>query len=90
MMQHAEDPLSGIDGAVILQLLPNRVKQAEALVAETALDFAALKSNPHVKPEELIETERIYLARRHQWLFLKTKLESIQAFVGTEPPPNPS
>lgn len=80
MMQSREESLfDGIDGAIILKLLPEKIKQSEERVASTALDLAALYLNEHATKDEVDFTERAYAAQRFQWLDLKSRLARIEA-----------
>jgi len=79
--KEADGLFDDIDGAVILRLLPEKIKLAEERYVNTALDLEALYVNKYTTDEERQMTERAAFAQRFQLEYLKNYLARIEAAV---------
>jgi len=79
--KEADGLFDDIDGAVILRLLPEKIKLAEERYVNTALDLEALYVNAYTTEAELQMTERAAFAQRFQLEYLKNHLARIEAAV---------
>ena len=91
MMGHDLDDglFAGIDGAVILQQIDQKIRGAEMLVADTALDLAGLEANPDAEEAERVMLRRMYRARRFQLEFLRSRKAAIEAAAAGNKSPTP-
>ena len=75
----SESLLDGVDGSVVLEILPIKIKNAERLVIECGLELEAMRENPDNNAAELEVYERTFRARKFQLDYLKKRFEDIQA-----------
>ncbi len=73
-----EDYLKDIDGAVMLELLPQKISMAKRVVADSALDLAAAEGNPDATPTDIEQILKGYRARKYQLTQFEAMLERFQ------------